>query len=502
MTFPEAFITEMDSLFETYPETGDIQAFWRSFDAPSPAGLRANGLKLSKTALRNCLLETLSAIRPIAEPAPFPDVPWSCDGLYLPPGFQPGQLNHYAAGLYYIQEPSAMLPAAVLNAKPGEKILDLCAAPGGKSARIAADLQGQGLLWANDISDKRTRALLRNLEMTGCINSLVTCAKPRQLAEQLPGYFDAILVDAPCSGSGMFRRDPSAMKSWMKYGPQISVPVQRDILAAAWQMLRPGGRLVFATCSFSICENEENAAWLLQAFDDARLVPLPQTEGVSQGLSLTNQTQGAARIWPHLTRGDGHFCALFEKCLHSENKPERSVSASKQKSLMPAEDWQKTVFSDFVHEQLSRAGQEKVDQWLMKGWLRQEKENLHWLPDADLPLDKIRKIKTGLFLGQTKQSGRGQARFEPSQALLLALGSDDFRYVFPAAPDDIKINAYLRGETLQWTDAAEALDYPPPSAYAAVMQQTLEGRFALGWAKQMTPPLLKNLYPQGWRRTS
>ncbi len=496
MSFPEAFTAEMNKLFTAYPQAGDSRAFWSSFHQPSPAGLRANRLKLSKEALKDCLSRTLADCRS------FDDVPWSSDGLYLPPDIQPGLLSHYAAGLYYIQEPSAMLPAAVLNARPGEKVLDLCAAPGGKSARIASDLQGLGLLWSNDISDKRTRPLLRNLEMTGCVNSVVTCATPQALAENLPGYFDAVLVDAPCSGSGMFRRDPSAMASWMRYGPQASVPVQRDLLCAAWQMLRPGGRLVYSTCSFSVCENEANAAWLLKTFDDARLAPFAYAVGVSQGLPLTPQTHLAARIWPHLVRGDGHFCALFEKHSSPQSalKPEKGTT--RQKSLLPAEQWQKDVFSTFINEQLSLAGQRKIEHWLRTGWLRQEKENLHLLPNAYLPLDRIKKIKTGLLLGQAKKSNHGQTRFEPSQALLLALGSDDFKYRYMAAAQDKQIAAYLRGETMQWSDKAAPGDYPPGSAYTAVMLQTEHGCYALGWAKQMAPPLLKNLYPKGWRRTS
>ncbi len=171
----------------------------------------------------------------------FEPIAWSSDGFRLPDGVQAGKLAGHAAGLYYIQEPSAMLPAEVRAARPGEKVLDLCAAPGGKSARIAAGLAGSGLLWANEISAERVRALQRNLELTGSTQVVITSVSPEALAQVLPGYFDAVLADVPCSGSGMLRRDDQAAKSYLSYGPESCAPLQRQILESAWILLRPAG---------------------------------------------------------------------------------------------------------------------------------------------------------------------------------------------------------------------------------------------------------------------
>ena len=535
MTLPEAFINEMTALFTTYPETGTLKAFLASYLQPQPNGLRANGLKIDRAHLRDWL-----AVHTGFSPDHLKLVPWSEDGLYIPDDFKPGLLSQYKAGLYYIQEPSAMLPAAVLAARPGEKILDLCAAPGGKSAKIASDLQGQGLLWANDVSEKRTRALLRNLEMTGCINSVITCADPAELALKLSDYFDAILVDAPCSGSGMFRRDPSAVQSWQTYGPQASVPLQRSILSAAWQMLRPGGRLVYSTCSFSICENEDNVNWLLSAFADAEIVPLKPRPGVSAGLPVTPETAQTLRVWPMQAAGDGHFCALlYKKEVSSINESKQILSVpaatattfsaddkvTRQKTdgrkekvarkaraahgkpvkskagraLQSADELQKQALQTFAKHHLSQTGRQKIERWLETGWLRQENQHLHWLTDSQLPLADFKRIKTGLFLGQVKTSARGESRFEPSEALALALTADDFKYTYAAAANDGLIQAYLRGETLNWPDTQQKDDSRTASAYAAILITDQNRAYPLGWVKHMTAPLLKNLYPQGWR---
>lgn len=490
MRFPEPFIAEMNDLFSAWGQPSDAQSFWLSLEQPSAAGIRANTLKINRCALRRVLSEQTGIA-----PEQFPDVPWDDDGLYLPDSLHPGQLSLYAAGLYYIQEPSAMLPASVLAARPGERILDVCAAPGGKATRLTSDLQGEGFVWANDLSQRRTRALLRNLELNGGRNSLITCASPEQLAQSLAVAFDAILVDAPCSGSGMFRGDPAAVRSWQDYGPATSVPVQRDILEAAWHMLKPGGRLVYSTCSFSLVENEENMIWFLEHHADAALRPICKPDGVSDGLPLTPAMSATARIWPHKTAGDGHFCAL----LHKNGQADAvDHSCADTAALIEASDKQKESLQRFLDDALSEQGRIKMADWFHRGWLRQENGHLHWLPRHDLPLASVSKVKTGLFLGQIRPIRHQPPRFEPSQAFLLALDASDLRSVFPAEPESDVIRRYLRGETIQWTDT-----WPETSvSYAAMALNTSAGVFPVGWLKADQPPVLKNLYPQGWRRSS
>ena len=215
MSLPKTFIDEMAQIWQQMSPPGTFAEFLAAMEKPSSRGLRSNGLKLASGRLKELLGDIIDT-----------EIPWSDDGFYLKQDVSPGKSAAYHAGLLYIQEPSAMLPAMVVNARPGEKILDLCAAPGGKSVKIASDLQGEGLLWANEISADRAKALLRNVELTGCRNCVITQETPEMLAERLPGYFDKILVDAPCSGSGMFRRDSNAASSWENYGPTQCVVIQ------------------------------------------------------------------------------------------------------------------------------------------------------------------------------------------------------------------------------------------------------------------------------------
>ena len=251
------------------------------------------------------------ALRPhrgFAAAAPFieGDVPWAAGGFYLRPGARPGASIAHWAGAFYLQEASAMLPAAVLAAKPGERVLDLCAAPGGKSSQIALAMGGEGALVANEVDASRARVLAANLERLGVTNAVVLNETPARLAARWPGYFDAVLVDAPCSGEGMFRRDPQSRAQWTDAAPRGCAKRQADILEAAAEMVRPGGRLVYSTCTFNDVENEGSVMAFLQAHAGFALesFSLPGL-GTSEG--------GMLRIWPHHVRGDGQFAALLRR---------------------------------------------------------------------------------------------------------------------------------------------------------------------------------------------
>lgn len=489
---PSAFIAEMQQLFARFGFQHEWPAFVASFSQPAAVGLRANILKIAA--------EKLSSVLPIRGEE-VKSVPWSPDGFYLPAGFRPGRLPEHSAGLFYIQEPSAMLPAAVLNAKPGERILDLCAAPGGKSTKIAADLKGEGLLWANEISTERTKALLYNIERIGCRNSLITQETPERMAALLPEYFDAVLVDAPCSGSGMFRRDPNARESWLQFDRLYYATLQRDILRSAWTMLRPGGRLVYSTCTFSLAENEEVVAWMLETYPDCRIQPISKPAGVDDGLPLTAEMMGTARIWPHRTAGDGHFCALLDKVERDGRNETESIDpeAWEKKSNFD-ESWEEKAaweaFDRFIVETLAVDRLPLFVAAMNHGSLRYDCGRLHLLTAGlQVPVG-LCKVKTGLFLGQIRRLRGQRVVFEPSHAFLLSLTAPDFSRTASGSSDSDLIRRYLRGETT----TAPADGMSEPGYHGAVLLKHGECRWPLGWIKTMPGNQMKNLYPQAWLR--
>ncbi len=264
---PAAFLEKMKGLLGE-----EYDAFLATYGQPRKFGLRVNTLKITPDAF--------------AQIAPFhlEKIPWVENGFFYEEGDCPARHPFYFAGLYYLQEPSAMTPAAVLPVRPGDRVLDLCAAPGGKATELGAKLCGQGVLVANDRSVSRAKALLKNIEVFGIRNAFVTCETPARLAERFPHFFDKILVDAPCSGEGMFRKDPSAARAWSAQKPQKCAFLQREIVHYAAQMLAPGGMLLYSTCTFSPEENEQVIAWLLAEREDLELVDIPWHAGFSHGI--------------------------------------------------------------------------------------------------------------------------------------------------------------------------------------------------------------------------
>ncbi len=297
---PQEFLERMERVLgEEYP------AFLQSYEEPRKFGLRVNTMKISVEEFRRL--------------APFhlTPIPWIPNGFYYEREDDPARHPFYYAGLYYLQEPSAMTPASILPVMPGEHVLDLCAAPGGKATALGAKLKGQGLLVANDISASRAKALLKNLEIFGIRNSFVTNAYPAKLAEQFAGAFDKILVDAPCSGEGMFRKDLANARVWSMQKVEECTRTQHEIIRQAVSMLRPGGLLLYSTCTFSPEENEQTIASLLQEYPEMRLVEIPWYEGFAHGrpeLADGNaELTKCVRIFPHRMAGEGHFLALLYK---------------------------------------------------------------------------------------------------------------------------------------------------------------------------------------------
>ena len=310
---PQEFLERMEHMLgEEYP------AFLQSYEEPRKFGLRVNTMKIS--------VEEFQRLAPFH----LTPIPWIPNGFYYEREDDPARHPFYYAGLYYLQEPSAMTPASVLPVMPGEHVLDLCAAPGGKATALGAKLAGEGLLVANDISASRAKALLKNLEIFGIRNSFVTNAYPAKLAEQFAGAFDKILVDAPCSGEGMFRKDLANARVWSLEKVKECAKTQHEIIRQAVSMLRPGGLLLYSTCTFSPEENEQTIASLLQEHPELQLVELPWYEGFAHGrpeLADGNpELTKCVRIFPHRMAGEGHFLALLYKKKDGEADTELRLS--------------------------------------------------------------------------------------------------------------------------------------------------------------------------------
>ena len=461
---PADFQTRMESMLgPEYP------SFLASYEKPRRNGLRINSLKISPEAFQQI------------SPFPLERIPWTENGFFYPPKAHPAQHPFYRCGLYYLQEPSAMAPASLLPVQPGDRVLDLCAAPGGKATELGARLKGQGLLAANDASSTRAKALLRNLELFGISNGFVTNETPDRLTSAFLEFFDKILVDAPCSGEGMFRKEPAARKTWSLEKSDSCAKLQREILTQAVQMLAPGGLLMYSTCTFAPIENEGAVSYILEHFPEMDLLELPQEHGFSPGNPLWGNEDSrltrCLRLWPHRCQGEGHFLALFQKT----SSPENSRPSSKQKKSGKISRPQRSLLEAFL--------QPLIPFLPAFSWERVEirSDSVYLLPEGLPPLKELKGLhflRNGLFLGELKKN-----RFEPSQPLALSLaGQPPTCLDIPSS--DGRIGSYLQGEAVP----------AAPGECTAASGWTLlcADGFPLGWGK-LVGGTLKNKYPAGWR---
>ncbi|MDO4268206.1 MAG: RsmB/NOP family class I SAM-dependent RNA methyltransferase [Eubacteriales bacterium] len=455
MKLPETFLSNMRDLLGA-----DYELWLASFQEPPCQGLRINTRKIS--------VPEWERVSPFGSAR----VPWTPNGYYVGDKDRPSKDPYYFAGLYYIQEPSAMAPAAILPVRPGDRVLDLCAAPGGKSTQLGAALDGRGILISNDISNSRAKALLKNLEMAGIPNFCVTSETPEKLASVFGSFFDRILVDAPCSGEGMFRRDPDLIKSWEEHGPEYYVPVQREILRHAAAMLRPDGYLLYSTCTFSPSEDEENIDWLLDEQPDMELVPIPLWEGACPGID----GKPVIRLFPHRLRGEGHFAALLRKKGQAGQKPDRLPGKA---GLAPAERRRLEKESDYLQWESMCREPFPRDRMMIRD------SQLYLLPEEFDKGWRLRYLRTGLLLGEWKKD-----RFEPSQAAAMALGPADYRQTLSLDKKDGRVLRYLKGETISLEEAEQ----PKEKGWVLLC---VDG-YGLGWAKYAGGSL-KNKYYPGWR---
>ena len=475
---PQAFLNRMESMLgNEYP------AFLESYDKDKYQALRLNSIKGDTAQMKE---KVPFSLQPVA---------WAKDGFYYEKDDTPGRHPLHEAGVYYIQEPSAMAPVSYLMedydvvqkeaADCQERILDLCAAPGGKSTQIAARMhemytsgkwKEQGLLICNEIHPARAKILSENVERMGIANAMVTNESPQRLAEVFEDYFTRILVDAPCSGEGMFRKEKKMVKAWEEHGPEFFSKIQRSIVTQAAQMLRPGGMLLYSTCTFSPEENEQTIEYLLQEYTEFKICEMEGYEGFADGMPQVTESKNpefekTVRIFPHRMKGEGHFLALLQKGeIQEEGK--RLPESGKNKKL-PEE----------MEEILGHIDR-KFDSSRMD--LRGEK--VYYMPEGLPTLRGIRFLRTGLLMGELKKN-----RFEPSQALAMNLKKEEYDQVIDLPLEDERVMKYLKGETLDVEDLVK----PKDKGWYLIC---VDG-YPLGFGK-LVNQMLKNKYLPGWRWNS
>ena len=427
---PEAFLLRMEQ------QLGDeYEDFLKSLERPRAVALRFNPLKGEAPAMNF-----------VKEP-----VPWEPLGFYYDPDSRPGLHVYHEAGVYYLQEASAMAPVALLDPQPGERVCDLCAAPGGKTTQIAGRMMGEGFLLCNEINPKRAKILSRNIERMAVANALVTNEHPADLAKKYPGFFDRVLVDAPCSGEGMFRKEEAAVTDWSQETVEMCARRQAEILHSAAELVRPGGRLVYSTCTFAPEEDEEAVAAFLQEH------PEFEPEALEAPWFAPGEN-GSHRMWPHKLLGEGHFAAVLKK----NGGEERDTDIPSGEKL-PAQ-W--TSFA------------KGMGICLPAGKAVSFGQNLFWAP-AEMPdIRRIKVMRPGLELGCVKKD-----RFEPAHALAVWLKNCANTERYGADSEEIK--AYLHGDVV----ASEKKGWCLVCA---------DG-YSIGWGKG-DGRVLKNHYPKGLRR--
>lgn len=438
--------------------------FLYSYDNNRFQALRFNTLKVQSPEERMRILKTLKI-------SSDKKVSWANEAYYFDENVRPGKHPYHEMGLYYIQEPSAMSAAALLAPKPGMRVLDLCAAPGGKSTQLATYLGDSGLLVSNEINTQRSRILSQNIERMGIKNAIVTNEDSFVLASHFPGFFNAIQVDAPCSGEGMFRKLPEAIEQWSMENVAICVARQKEILDNAAVMLKPGGTIVYSTCTFSKEENEDVIEYFLERHPDFTLEEME-------------------RFWPHKVDGEGHFVAKLVRrgCVDTELKADRKTKKNKNsknrknetKPALTKENMK--LLSEFLDETIS----EDMAAWIKNSRLVMFGEQLYRLPDMEVDIKGLKVQRAGLHIGEFKKQ-----RFEPSHSLALALKISEAKNVVKLTWDDPQTTGFFNGQSVMLSDEQTA---ECKKGWALVC---VDG-YPAGWGK-VNGAQVKNHYPKGLR---
>jgi NOL1/NOP2/sun family putative RNA methylase len=456
---PPAFAERMTTLLG--PEA---HAFLRSLQEPARTGLRVNTLKLSPETLRTLI------------PWGLEPIPWCPTGFLVPDELQSGKHPFHDAGLYYLQEPSAMAVAEALAPQPGERVLDLAAAPGGKSTHLVSLVQDTGLVVANEINAGRTRALTSNLERWGARNAVITNDEVGRLAKRWGATFDRVLLDAPCSGEGMFRKSSEALSMWSEKNVLGCAKRQDRLLQEASALVRPGGSLVYSTCTFAPEEDEGIIAAFLKDNPDFELrhLDLPgaepgRPEWLPHELNRPDLTR-TVRMWPHLIPGEGHFIACLGR---TDGPPAPPTEAAFKLAPKAARD----LWRDFRKETL---GQDPV----LDAFLTVAGDRLYAVPPHTPDLHGVKLARAGVWLGTILKN-----RLEPSHSLALTLRPDDIEkapHRLDLSPEDERLVQYLQGHPL---------DDPGEDGWVLMV---VSG-YALGWGRRARG-IVKNAYPKGLRR--
>ena len=493
---PEQFTERMKGMLGE-----EYEAFAASYEKERVQGLRFNSLKWKEGEREDweekSVLELVSMVEREAGFSLSP-IPWVKEGFYYGAEDRPGRHPFHEAGMYYTQEPSAMAVAELLDPLPGERILDLCAAPGGKSSHIASRLKGKGFLLSNEIHPARARILSQNIERMGAANVVVSNESPDRLAVRFGDFFHKIVVDAPCSGEGMFRKDEEARAQWSEEHVRMCAARQAEILDCAASMLAPGGRLVYSTCTFAPEENEKTILDFLKRHEGFEIEPVRAYSGFSCGRSQWAGPdangwglEDTFRIMPHLLEGEGHFMAVLKKAgslsydLFQEKGKSPYLDAGKKKEVWKAAEpvWKELLTSPEVY--LNR------NEYLLFG------DQLYLLPPEMKDLKGLKILRPGLHMGTLKKN-----RFEPSHAFSLALKKEEAASWVELPSKGEAIRRYLRGETLtedqlisEWNEHREENGrLGPQKGWALVCT----GGCSLGWGK-WAGGILKNHYPKGLR---
>ncbi|HEY5269877.1 MAG TPA: RsmB/NOP family class I SAM-dependent RNA methyltransferase [Anaerolineales bacterium] len=458
----------------------EFPAFAESQTRAPVHGLRVNTLKLSTDEFRK------------VSPFPLGDgVPWCHSAFTLTPAplpagngqgvREPGKHPYHLAGLYYLQDPSAMSAAELLGPRPGERVLDLAAAPGGKTTHIASLMQGQGLLVANEIKTKRLNHLVVNVERWGADNVVVTNETPERVADHFGAFFDRVLVDAPCSGEGMFRKDMGARLDWSEEMVAGCAVRQTNILRVAAHLVRPGGHLLYSTCTFAPEEDEAVVARFLHEHPDFEVEVLPQMPGFMPGhpewlssiaeinikdTAANDSLRGAVRLFPHRLTGEGHFACLLQR----KDGPADELTFPWRSAKIPTPEWQ--AWQAFREETLG------VD--FPSERLRMQGDRLYFVPEDMPDLKGLCVTIPGIWLGNFKKE-----RFEPAHSLAAYLRPGEAHKVLALSADSREMAAYLRGESL------------PAEGAPGWTLVTVDG-WPLGWGKHVQG-VVKNHFPKGWQ---
>ncbi|KNF10161.1 ribosomal RNA small subunit methyltransferase F [Gottschalkia purinilytica] len=449
MKLPENFKNKMEKLLKD-----EFNNFLESYKENHYKGIRINTLKIS---VEEYLKITPFKLEPIS---------WIKEGFYIQGDeSRPGKHPHYHCGLYYIQEPSAMTPVEVLDPKPGDRVLDISAAPGGKTTQIASKLKGQGLIIANDISPKRAKALVKNVELCGMKNCVITNESPENISNKFLSYFDKILVDAPCSGEGMFRRDPKTIKSWSDSSVEKCCSMQREILDSIPKMLKPGGRIVYSTCTFSPEEDEGTIDWFIRKYPEFEIEEIKNMDGLDYGnpdwVNGNKDIRNTKRIWPHKIKGEGHFIASLRK--KDGNEVENISFNCNNIDIERYLEFQKNYLNIEYRDNLHKI------------------ENKLFLIPSGLPdMSGLRVVKQGLYIGDILKG-----RFEPSQGLAMSLSKKECKSTINFSSESIEAIKYLKGETLI-TEGEKG------------WKLVCIDNYPVGWGKQVEGNL-KNQYNFDWR---